>query len=159
MSEENTPDQQQDDSPNFRKLREKADKLEAERDALRTTNAQLVAQVAGFDTSNKLTKLVLDQYLAGDDVELTPDAFKAFASEYQLPTANTEGSEGTETGDTSEAFDALQAGADELRQNTSQANGQPSVAEQIATAEASGDFETARALKTQGIRDAILSNR
>lgn len=158
MSEENTQDPTQDDSPNFRKLREKAEKLETANNALRATNAELVAQVAGFDTSNKLTKLVLDQYLAGEDVELTPDAFKAFASEYQLPTAQTEGGEG-DAGDTSEAFDALQAGADELRQATSQANGEPTVDEQIATAEAKGDFETARSLKTQGIRQAILSNR
>lgn len=152
---EHAPDE---DTPNFRKLREKVERLEAENNELRSVAAKNMVQVAGYDPSNRLTELVLNQFLGSDEVELTPDRFKAFAAEYNLP--STGAPAGDEGGtDNSDAFDALQAGADELRQATRQAAGEPSVEEQIANAEADGDFDTARALKTEKIRAQLLANR
>lgn len=161
MSDNEPTTDHDDDSPNFKRLREKVQKLEAENVKLRETAAQNMLKAAGFDPSQKLTGLVLNQYLADPESELSADAFKSFAQEYQLPTTGTADTGDTPQGgpDHSDALDQLQQGADQLRQATSQANANPSIDEQIRSAEAEGDFARAGTLKTHKIRQAIVANR
>lgn len=155
MTDEQNPEQE--DSPNFRKLREANDRLKQENDDLRRVAASNMVQVAGFDPKHRLTQLVLDQFLQSEDAELTPDRFRTFAEEYQLPSSSNEG-EDEQGEDATAAFDALQQGADSLRRATEQGDQGPSRQDQINTAEADGDYMRAMALKTQGLREGLVKN-
>lgn len=151
------------DSPNFRRLREKVEKLEQENARLRTDAAANMVRVAGFDPDHKLTSLVLERYLAGEDAELTPDAFTMFAKDFDLPSTR-EGDGGDKPdsrgeGDRNAAqYDELQAGADELRQGSQQPAPQASIDDAIAQAESEGAWDQARALKTEKIRRSLLAS-
>lgn len=147
-----------EDSPNFAQLRDANKALKEENLKLRQTAAKNMIDAAGYDTTNKMTDLVLDQYLKQDSVDLSATAFRDFASGYGLTPTIGDGPVDAAP-DHSGAIAELQTGGDAIRSQSVQSQPSPTTAQKIAQAEQEGDWSASLGLKIDSFRQAILDNR
>lgn len=141
------------DSRDFAKMRKRAETAEAEAASLRKQTAKAIAQAAGFDTTKPIADMAIERFCADrtpDD--FTVDAFKDFAGEVGLAPVATE----TESAqpDNAAQLDTLQGAADRIRADTTQPRPQK-LAEEIAAAEAAGEWDKAMSLKDQFLMDQV----
>jgi hypothetical protein len=152
VENQETETTEQKDSRNFAAMRTRAEQAEERNKALEQTVKEQAVQIAGFDPKDPMVGLVAEKW-APEDGKFDADAFKAHAESFKLKPATSTESTATTTQAESQ-LDALQTAGDALRNGSTQTSTTPSVKEQIAKAQADGDWETASRLKTQSLLES-----
>lgn len=141
---------------NWKQMRDKVSKLEAQVAKYRSAAIAGAVSQAGFDPTSGITKLVVEKYEAGldDDTELTSESFVEFAKGLGIepPTSTTEEEappEESQDRSNEQQMDQLQNRSDGLREVVSEVPPPEKLIEQIQAAEQSGDVNASLALKMQ----------
>lgn len=160
MTEDNaTPTPESTESPNWKQVRDKLDRLEAENARLRNEALEGKALGIGLDPSKGVVKLALKEFVAQEDQSV--DALKTFAADLGLIESDGAGSTNEETGavppsqedvQRQQDMQTLQNRASTLRGFAAEPEGVQDVADQIGQAEQAGDWTKAITLKLDQAR-------
>lgn len=161
MSEpDETMDDGTQDSPNFAKLRQRADAAEARATALATKVKAQAVQIAGFKADDPVVQLVIEKWSPENDDAITGDAFATFAAGYNLKPAPAaaapEGADAAaqQAAGQAAAIDQQQNVGDTLRNTSTPGTPTPSIEQQVADAQAKGDWTLAGRLKDKALLES-----
>lgn len=140
-------DTEQTESRDFARVRTRAEEAEARAKALEAKLLARTIRDAGFDPAAPIVQMIADKF-DGDIEDAT--AFAAHATALGFVTTT---QPAAQTNEVEQQIDLLQSRSDQLR-DLAQQKEPASVREQIAAAEAAGDFALARSLKNRAVLDA-----
>lgn len=157
---------------NYRQLEESRDKFKSQAEKWRETALRRTAQQQGFDPDQGVGKLLLDSFVRDKGDELEPEkldeAFQGYVEEVGIQGQSQgqgqgQGGEGQGQGQGGETtaeqvLDHKQSTGDQLRAMSQPNQGEKSLQQQIAEAEAAGDTQTAQNLNFQLAADQFVQN-